>query len=293
MTPDEAFGGRPVLLRVDPATEAVLAPLLMLLGADLRPTEAHPDPGTLAVLDWEPAQGRGPLEALETAGADVLLVVPDRTPAMLEAAFAAGATDVLARPFLPAELRARLRMHLRYSRLQGMQSHWLHTDPVTGLVDRDAFSARMGDEWLRAARKGEPMAILVAAADGDWSREGVVAEDLRRARLMALAHALRHGAGRVEDLVAREAEATFLMLLPEADIPAAHVVALAALRRVRLLTLDGALFGLDCLPSLSIGFAAGFPAQFRGPEELLEKARRNLQRAQARGGNRWSSGEED
>lgn len=293
MIPEEAFPGRPVLLQVDREAEACLEPVLRSMGADLRPTEARPDPGTLAVLAWEPSQGRGPLEILERAGADLLLVVPDRRTETLEAAYAAGATDVLARPFLDSEVRARLRLHLRLSRLQGVQSHWLHADPVTGLPDRDAFSARMGDEWLRAARTGEPMALAVAEADGTWAREGGCPEDLRQARLMALAHAIRQGARRAEDGVAREADGTFLMLLPDSDVPAAHAVALSVLSRVRLLSTDGALFSLDCLPSLSIGFAAGFPGQYRGPEELLEKARGNLLRAKARGGNRWSSGEED
>lgn len=292
MTPDEAFAGRPVLLQVDAAEERLLAPLLQTLGADLRPAEAHPDGGTLAVLAWEPGQGRGPLEALERAGADVLLVLPDREPATLDAAYAAGATDVISRPLLESEVRARLRLHLRFSRLQGAQSHWIHTDPVTGLADRDAFSARMGDEWLRAARKGEPVALLVVAADGTWPMEGAGPEDLRRVRLMALAHAIRHAAGRVEDVVAREADATFLLLLPEADVPSAHVVALAILSGVRALAKAGDLFDLEDLPTVSVGLAAGFPGQYRGPEELLDKARVNLTRAQARGGNRWSSGEE-
>lgn len=292
MLSEEAFPGRPVLLQVDREAEACLQPVLRAMGADFSASEARLDPGTLVVLTWEPSQGRGPLEVLERAGVDLLLVLPDRQLETLDAAYAAGATDVLPRPFVDSEVRARLRLHLRYSRLQGVQNHWMHSDPVTGLPDRDAFSARMGDEWLRASRNSEPMALAVAEADGEWAREGGCPEDLRQARLMAMAHAIRQGARRAEDGVAREADGTFLLLLPDSDIPAAHAVALSVLSRVRLLSTDGALFSLECLPSLSIGFAAGFPGQYRGPEELLEKARENLYRAKARGGNRWSSGEE-
>ncbi len=276
--------GRTVLLQVGPEDAQLLTPVLQAWGAVVVACEDPLRPGTLVIRDWTHTLGVVPQSASLEVGAELLLVVPDREPSTAIAAYETGAIDLLPRPLLLPEVRARLRLHLREGRAGLAHLPWRYVDPVTGLVGGSTLMARLEEEWARGARKGEPLALLAVEVDGGWAE--TLPEDLWQARLAALGTVLRHGAGRVEDVVAREQDGTFLMLLPESDIPAAHAVALSVLQQVR--TLPEVIGGF----TVSIGFAAAFPAQFHDPGPLLEATRRALRQAQARGGDRWSAADE-
>lgn len=84
----------------------------------------------------------------------------------------AGASDIIAKPFDPAELVARLRLHLKIRRLQSellekneMLSRLSSTDALTELRTRRYFDEMLQLEWLRARRYGTPLALWMADLD--------------------------------------------------------------------------------------------------------------------------------
>jgi two-component system cell cycle response regulator len=83
-----------------------------------------------------------------------------------------GACDALTKPFHPADLVARLRLHLKIKRLQDELRVKNETlvrlstrDPVTGLRTRRYVSEVLSIEFLRARRYHSSLAVLMADLD--------------------------------------------------------------------------------------------------------------------------------
>ena len=76
-----------------------------------------------------------------------------------------GGMDYVTKPFDSFELRARVRAALRMKRLQDMLIEYAMVDPLTGLPNRRALMERLGLEWARGQRRGEPLAVVMADID--------------------------------------------------------------------------------------------------------------------------------
>ncbi len=83
-----------------------------------------------------------------------------------------GASDLLLKPFHPAELMARVRLHMRIKRLQDelrekneILSRLSTTDGLTGLRNRRFVDDLLNVEVLRARRYGSQLAVLMADVD--------------------------------------------------------------------------------------------------------------------------------
>ncbi|MDH3262383.1 MAG: diguanylate cyclase [Paracoccaceae bacterium] len=132
-----------------------------------------------------------------------------------------GADDVIEEPVDPVEmvlrLRAQLRRKARTDRLRRQLSDGLRlamTDPLTGLSNRRSALVRLARIAERAARTGQPFAVMVLDLDrfkrvndgwGHGAGDAVLVEAARR-----LAGALR-----AEDLVARLGGEEFLVVMPD------------------------------------------------------------------------------
>jgi two-component system, cell cycle response regulator len=226
----------------------------------------------------------------ELADTPVLFVSANRDPARKARLLERGASDTIEKPFHPAELLARLGVHLRLRQLRhelrekNQQLERLSvTDALTGLRNRRFAEWFLAGELERSRRHGNPLSVLIVDID-HFKRvndtHGHPAGDA----------ALRHVAGllleetRKTDLCARWGGEEFLMGL--AQVPVDGAIALAERQRASVergpLVLPG---GERLALTVSIGVASVMPSDERHAE-LVAAADRALYEAKDRGRNR-------
>lgn len=210
----------------------------------------------------------------------------DRKARLLDA----GACDAITKPLHPAELVARLRLHLKIKRLQDelrVKNETLArlstTCPVTGLRTRRYVSEVLSIEFLRARRYHSQVAVLMADLDhfkrvndqfghqaGDAVLRGV--SDLLMSQLRATDVAGRYGGEEI------------LVILSENDSDGGRTVAerwRESVETARFKSLDER----DISARISIGVAS-YHHGLASPEDLLAAADAALYRAKAAGRNR-------
>jgi diguanylate cyclase (GGDEF)-like protein len=157
------------------------------------------------------------------------------------------------------------------------------TDSLTGLPNRRQLDQVMRQEWARAQRSGQPMALLMIDVDhfkafNDRHGHNGGDEALRR-----VAQTFTETIRRPGDLAARYGGEEFLIILPETDLAGARLMA----EKIRLAVLAMPRFANDPQPiTVSIGIAA----QTAGPADKLAAlfgvADKALYEAKRKGRNR-------
>ncbi len=160
-------------------------------------------------------------------------------------------------------------------------------DGLTRIANRRHFDSRLDVEWRRAARAGEPLALVLADLDHFKpynDAHGHVAGD---ESLRTVAASLVAAVQRAEDLVARYGGEEFAILLPGIGLDEAGELAERLRAQVEALALahDRSPHGRV---TLSLGVAAVVPDPSSRPETLIEAADRALYRAKNAGRNRVS-----
>ncbi len=200
-----------------------------------------------------------------------------------------GAIDVIAKPFHPPDLVARLRLHLRTKRLQDelrlkteTMSRLSTTDSVTGLRTRRYLTEMLAIEFLRTRRYGAPLTVLMADLDhfknvndsyghlaGDMVLEGV-----SRLLLDQL---------RVTDVAGRFGGEEIMVILAHNDLEAGQVLAerwRMAVERADFVCSDGRVVKVQ----VSIGVAS-YEEAMDTPDDLLARVDEALYRAKDLGRN--------
>ena len=237
----------------------------------------------------------------------ILVLTATNEVASLQAAFAAGAQDVISTPLRVGELDARARHALRrraawQSSLQReeqltLRAHRLEqskddlervacVDQLTGIANRRHFDDLLQLEWRRAIRAGSALSLVILDLDSFHAlneRYGHLGGDLRLKRVAdAMAHCLR----RPSDLLARYGGEEFVALLPDTDTAGACVVA----ERLRLAVEELQLpheASRHAVVTISAGVATGAPSADGDPETLVAAADAALFRAKDGGRNRY------
>ena len=234
----------------------------------------------LRVRDLRSSAGEIPFLFL-TASADT-----DRKVRLLED----GACDTVTKPCHPAELIARLRLHLKIKRLQNelrdknqILAKESMTDAVTGLRSRRYVTEVLAIEVLRARRYRLPLTVLMADLDHFKrvnDRFGHPVGDTVLRRVSDLLRSLL----RATDVAGRFGGEEFLVILPQTD----RVGAVSLAERWRQSLEHTALEAPDgkrIRTTVSIGVAE-FMAQMARPDELVSAADEALYSAKAGGRNR-------
>ena len=159
------------------------------------------------------------------------------------------------------------------------------TDSLTGIANRRRFDAVLANEWERAKRLGQPLAV--AMVDVDWfkkfnDRYGHQAGDdcLRRVALTLTA-----SIGRAGDLVARYGGEEFAFIAPTTDGEKAHNMAVRACETIDALALTHPDSDYGHV-TISIGIASTIPRDGITADDLVGAADRAMYAAKTEGRNR-------
>jgi two-component system, cell cycle response regulator len=200
----------------------------------------------------------------------------------------AGADDYVAKPFHPSELRMRLHAGQRIVQLQddliaareALRRQATH-DGLTGLWNRGAILELLHRETARAARCGEPLAVLMVDVDHFKAINDAHGHAAGDAMLREVAEAIGM-AVRPYDMAGRYGGEEFLCVLPGCGAPEAAAVA----ERIREAVERRAVWDADrrVQVTVSAGVAAG--PRLREADEFLRAADAALYRAKAAGRNR-------
>ena len=158
-----------------------------------------------------------------TPNAHVILLLDDRNPHEIAAAFDAGADDVIGEPIVDAELRARLQLAVRILTLEEYRARvsdegalFAEIAARASVHSRRYLEVQLGHELERSRRFSHPLALILAQV-----RTASLGERLVRLYGELFCQQLRTGL----DWVARYGERTYAVVLPETGLSGALKVA--------------------------------------------------------------------
>ncbi len=195
-------------------------------------------------------------------------------PAAAERANETGGPGVAA--LRPAAVDART-----FDDAPSMSMYLTSHDPLTGLANRRMLEARFGDCAVRAAGRHASIAILRLDLDGFAAVNRSLGESAGDETLRRIARRLAATAG-PEALVARERSDSFIVLLPEPDLPGSAEQ--FADRLLRAIAEPFELGGGPQRITASAGLAL-YPQDGRNLDTLLRNAKSALEQARRLGGN--------
>ncbi len=150
-----------------------------------------------------------------------------------------GAVDYITKPFQPAEVLARVRIHMEMRLLtcrvmeqaalleqanKELQS-LARLDSLTQVANRRWFDEYLKREWLRLVREKKPLSLIFCDVDCFKPFNDHYGHLRGDTCLQALAHCLEGMVQRPADLVARFGGEEFVLVLPDTDLDGAIYVA--------------------------------------------------------------------
>ena len=217
----------------------------------------------------------------------IIFVTALTTPEDETRALEAGAVDFITKPFNMAVVKARVRTHLTLKRQSDAMRELTLTDALTGLANRRSFNDAFSNEWRRCARASAPMSVIMIDIDHFKSYNDAYGHQAGDACLQAVASAMKHCAGRPQDMLARYGGEEFVLLLPNVAAQGAESVAQHILQEVRTLAIPHRMSTADEIVTVSIGAATQAPCEGGNPEILIRTADNLLYQAKKAGRNRY------
>lgn len=236
----------------------------------------------------------------------VLVVTAQPESQQLEAAFEAGASDYIAKPFdrriLLARVRHALRLKAEIDRRIAREQELLEIkkllesanaslfdlariDALTGIPNRRYFDEVFGREWEALQRSEQPLALLLVDIDRFKAYNDYYGHQAGDECLTAIGRCLMRGELRTGDFVARYGGEEFAVLLPELSLEPALKVAERLRARVRDLAIPHAEGASSPFVTISVGVASVLGGDDRSAAELVAQADAALYRAKSSGRN--------
>jgi diguanylate cyclase (GGDEF)-like protein len=201
-----------------------------------------------------------------------------------------GACDAITKPFHPADLLARLSLHLRIKRLQDelrLKNETLAklstTDSLTGLRTRRYATETLAVEFLRARRYRSPLAVLMADLDHFKSVNDQFGHPAGDAVLREVSSLLL-GLVRSTDVAARYGGEEIIVILAQNELDGAQILAerwRQAVEESCVVSPDGR----EVSVTISVGVAE-YQWSMESADSLVEAADTALYRAKQAGRNR-------
>lgn len=217
----------------------------------------------------------------------VLLLSDLAAPADRSALFDQGADDLLPCAVAPAELLARLRrLGARRAQVDALLDEAAAlrelsiTDGLTGVANHRYFHERLADEFRRALRYDDSLALIILDLDHFKSVNDEHGHQVGDVVLKAVAGCVGD-AVRETDFVARYGGEEFAVVLPKTHLAGALTVAERISVDLRALRFER---GVRVTASFGV---SGFPSRaVHTPEQLVRTADQALYRAKSEGRNK-------
>ncbi|WP_295990575.1 diguanylate cyclase [Rugamonas sp.] len=183
---------------------------------------------------------------------------------------------------LEARVAARTRdLELANEKLAALSM----TDSLTAIANRRRFDAALEAELHRAARSGQPVALLMIDVDFFKNYNDFYGHQEGDACLRKVAALLQAHARRASDLAARYGGEEFVMLAADTDADAALALAEALRLALEALRLPHAKSPIGCV-SISVGVAVLTPNEHDTADLFIRSADKAMYRAKEQGRNR-------
>ena len=166
------------------------------------------------------------------------------------------------------------------------------TDALTGLSNRRRFDQVITEEWMRASRTGQSLAILMIDVDHFKAYNDHYGHQAGDECLRKVAGVLQANARRASDLVARYGGEEFVVVAGDLDIQAAKELAETLRSSVEVLGMSHQFSPVASVVTISIGVSVTTPDANMAPESLLRMADAAMYCAKDGGRNRvaaWGS----
>lgn len=156
------------------------------------------------------------------------------------------------------------------------------TDGLTGLYNHRFIFERLEEEIAKVARYGRPLSIIMLDIDNFKQVNDTFGHRAGDEVILSVAHAIMASL-RKTDVAGRYGGEEFLVLLPETDLKAAHIVAEKIRNTVALLQFE--------TKDLAVTISAGVAEAEKGEsfEALINRADAKLYTAKRNGKNRVES----
>lgn len=194
-----------------------------------------------------------------------------------------GADDYITKPFSFSELLARVRVGSRVVQYQQHLEYQTQVDSLTGLFNRRAFEKKVQEEFERATRYHNPLALMILDIDNFKTINDTYGHHGGDAALVKISETLRQKT-RQSDFPSRYGGEEFVLVLPETDQDSALQVAGKIHEEIRSCT-----FGTPERPfalTVSIGLASTSSKHYSDWRQMLDDADQALYVAKNSGKDR-------
>ncbi len=197
-----------------------------------------------------------------------------------------GAVDYIAKPFQPAVVLARIRIHMKILRQRRLLESIALLDGLTEIPNNRSFTERMALEWKRAHRTGAPLSLGVLDLDYFKEYNDTYGHGRGDEALKTVAALLDRELKRRTDFAARYGGEEFVLLMPETDAKGALMKAEMIRAALEALRIEHAGSPASGWLTVSIGGATMRPPTLETERQLFESADRMLYEAKKKGRNR-------
>ncbi|AZN35838.1 diguanylate cyclase domain-containing protein [Iodobacter ciconiae] len=175
--------------------------------------------------------------------------------------------------------------HEQLSQANQELSRLAHLDGLTGIANRRLFDQTLVQEWARAARSGECLALAMLDVDYFKRYNDHFGHQVGDECLKHVAATIASALHRPGDFVARYGGEEFVLILPGTDQTGAVQVVETVLEQVRHLSIAHQTSDVAKVVTLSAGIAVLLPLQGIDPYYLVQAADRALYQAKNQGRN--------
>ncbi len=196
-----------------------------------------------------------------------------------------GAVDYIIKPFQPAIVLARIKIHLKIVRQRKLLENIALLDGLTEIPNHRSFTERFTQEWQRAMRSRLPLSLGILDVDHFKQYNDTYGHGQGDEVLKTVATMLTGELKRTTDFAARYGGEEFAMLMPATDARGAVKLAQKVCKAMESLGIEHAGSSASQWLTVSIGGATLVPSLEQTERQLFENADKMLYEAKRKGRN--------